>query len=229
MGIANLMQDEVLHRLNMAAGEGKGYDQTDVGVFYHAWYAKGRGRRVYMVHAKNLMTQEAVAAALGGDIVPLIDRDVYYAASEMQLLENGIRRFKDKLAVLIQADNDAPLRRKEGRAVWEKTKEGAKNVFDTDLLQEMNLEDWAQATDKQHSRRLKGHSALKQQTTLVCIVPEELKRAKALAVSLGKGELAAWAMEDKEQVAPYAVELRHTPRRLVKHRVLPGKRIPRSI
>jgi hypothetical protein len=36
----------------------------------------------------------------------------------MQLLENGIRRFKDKLAVLIKADNDAPLRRKEGRAVW---------------------------------------------------------------------------------------------------------------
>jgi hypothetical protein len=77
----------------------------------------------------------------------------------MQLLKNDIRRFKDKLAVLIQAINDAPLRRKEGRAVWEKTKEGAKKKADTELLQEMNLEDWAQATDKQHSRRLKEHSA----------------------------------------------------------------------
>jgi hypothetical protein len=42
-------------------------------------------------------------------------------------------------------------------------------------------------------------------------------------MSLGKGELAAWTMEDKEQVAPCAVELRHAFRRLVKHLVLPGK------
>jgi hypothetical protein len=61
MGIPNLMQDEVLRRLNMIADEDKGYDQTGVGVFYHAWYAKGRGRHVYMAHAKNPMTQEAVA------------------------------------------------------------------------------------------------------------------------------------------------------------------------
>jgi hypothetical protein len=48
---------------------------------------------------------------------------VYYAASEMQLLENDIRRFKDnKLTVLIGADNDGPSRRKEGKAVWEETK-----------------------------------------------------------------------------------------------------------
>jgi hypothetical protein len=174
-----------------------------------------------MVHAKTPMIQEAVAAALGGDGIPLIDRDVYYAASEMQLLENGIRRSKDKLAVLIQADNDSTLRRKEGRDVWEKTKVGAKKKTDTELLQEMNLADWAQATDKQHSRRLQEHTALKQQTILK--VSEELKRAKALIASLGKGELAARTLEDKEQVAPCAVELRHPPRRLVKHRVQPGK------
>jgi hypothetical protein len=78
MGIANLMQDEVLRRLNMTADEEKGYDQADMGVSYHAWYAKGRGRHVYMVHAKNPMTQEAVAAALGGDFIPLIDRGVYH-------------------------------------------------------------------------------------------------------------------------------------------------------
>jgi hypothetical protein len=102
-----------------------------------------------------------------------------------------------------------------------KTKEGAKKKADAELLQEMKLEDWAQATDKQHARRLSEHSAPKQQTILE--VSEELKRAKALVVSLGKGELAAWTVEDKEQVAPYAVELRHPPRRLVKHRVLPGK------
>jgi hypothetical protein len=221
MEIANMMQDEVLRRLNIAVKDenNKGYDQTDVGVFYHAWFAKGRGRHVYMVHAKNPMIQEAVAAALGGDIIPLIDREVYYAASEMELLENGICRFKDKLVVLIQADNDSTLRRKEGRAVWEKTKEGAKKKIDTELMQDMNLVDWAQATNEQHSRRLSEHTALKHQTILA--VSEKLKRATALAKSLGKGELAAWALEDKEQVAPHAVELRHPPRRLVKHRVLP--------
>jgi hypothetical protein len=90
-----------------------------------------------MVHAKNPVIQEAVAAALGGDAIPLIDRDVYYAASEMQLLENGIRRVKDKLAVLIGADNNGTSRRKEGKAVWEKTKESAKKEVDTGLLQEL--------------------------------------------------------------------------------------------
>jgi hypothetical protein len=160
-----------------------------------------------------------VAAALAGDVIPLIDRDVYYAASEMQLLENGIRRFKDKLAVLIGADNDAPSRRKEGRAVWKKTKEDAKKKVDAGLLQELGLEDWAQATNEQHSRRLSEHTALKQ--TIILEVSEQLKRAKALAESLGKGELAAWTVGDKEQVVPYAVELRHTPSHLVKHRTTP--------
>jgi hypothetical protein len=54
-------------------------------------------------------------------------------------------------------------------------------------------------------------------------VTEKLKRATALVDSLGKGELIAWTMEDKELVAPYAVELRHALRRLVEHRVLPAK------
>jgi hypothetical protein len=98
----------------MKADEDKGYDQTDVGVFYHAWYAytKGRGRHVGP-RQKPGDTRSSGGCPRGG-VIPLIDRDVYYAASEMQLLENGIRRFKDKLTVLIQADNDAPLRRKEG-------------------------------------------------------------------------------------------------------------------
>jgi hypothetical protein len=86
-------------------------------------------------------------------------------------------------------------------------------------MQDMNLVDWAQATNEQHPRRLSEHTALKRQTILA--VSEKLRRATALVKSLGKGELAAGALEDKEQVAPYAVELRHTPRRLVKHRVLP--------
>jgi hypothetical protein len=51
-----------------------------------------------MIHAQNPMVQEAVPAILGGSVIPLIAREVYYAASEMQLLENGIRRFKDKMS-----------------------------------------------------------------------------------------------------------------------------------
>ena len=35
-------------------------------------------------------------------------------------------------------------------------------------------------------------------------VTEKLIRATALVNSLGKGELLAWSMEDKELVAPYA-------------------------
>jgi hypothetical protein len=51
-----------------------------------------------MIHAQNPMAQEAVSAILGGSVIPLIAREVYYAASELQLLENGIRRFKDKMS-----------------------------------------------------------------------------------------------------------------------------------
>ena len=54
-------------------------------------------------------------------------------------------------------------------------------------------------------------------------VTDKMKRATALVDSLGQSELLAWSIEDKELVAPYAVELRHTPRRLVEHRVLPAK------
>jgi hypothetical protein len=35
--------------------------------------------------------------------------------------------------------------------------------------------------------------------------------------------MTAWTVGDKEQLAPYAVELRHILRRLVQHRVLPEK------
>jgi hypothetical protein len=152
---------------------------------------------------------------------------VYYAASELQLLENGIRRFKDKLAVLIQAGKDSSLRRDEARAVWEKTKELAKKELDAELMKEMKLVDWTQATNEQHSRRRSEQSALKIQ--VIMAVTEKLKRATALVNSLGKGELTAWTLEDKELVAPYAVELRHTLGRLVEHRVLPVKGVPRSM
>ena len=77
------------------------YDQTAVGVFYHAWFAQGKVRHVYMIHAQNPMAQEAVSAILGGSVTPLIAREVYYALrarrSELQLLENRIRRFRDKI------------------------------------------------------------------------------------------------------------------------------------
>jgi hypothetical protein len=61
------------------------YDHTMVGVFYHALFKKGWGRHVYMIHAHNPKVQEAVCAILGGSAIPLIEREVYYAASEMQL------------------------------------------------------------------------------------------------------------------------------------------------
>jgi hypothetical protein len=112
MEIANLIQDEVIRRLRIEVPE-KGYDQAGVGVFYHAWYGKGQGRHVFLIHAKNPVIQEEVAAALAGDVIPLIDRSVYYAASEMQLLESGISKFKDKLAVLIGANNDSASRNEE--------------------------------------------------------------------------------------------------------------------
>ena len=102
-----------------------------------------------------------MAEVLGGSVIPMIAREVYYAASELQLLENGIRRFKDKMKVLIQAGMNTAQRMEESRAIWEKTKEPAKKELDNELLKEMGLEDWAQATDEQHARRLTEHSALK--------------------------------------------------------------------
>jgi hypothetical protein len=57
----------------------------------------------------------------------------------MQLLEDSIGKFKKRLAILIGADNSAPSRRKEGKAVWKKTKEAAKKKRDTELLTQMGL------------------------------------------------------------------------------------------
>jgi hypothetical protein len=125
------------------------------------------------------------------------------------------------MAALIQAGMNTSQRREEARAVWENTKEPAKKELDAELMKEMDLVDWAHATNEQHARRLSGQSALKKQ--VIMAVTKKLKRATALVNSLEKGELMAWALEDKELVAPYAVELRHTPRRLVEHRVLPVK------
>jgi hypothetical protein len=159
MEIANMMQDEVLRIMNAddpergdaEAEEADKYDQTMVGVFYHAWFTRGRGRHVYMIHAQNPMAQEAVSDILAGSVMPLIARDVYYAASELQLLENSIRRFKDKMKALLQAGMNTEQRRVASRAIWEDTKELAKKDLDTELLKEMGLKDWAQATEARHS------------------------------------------------------------------------------
>ena len=86
---------------------------------------------------------------------------------------------------------------------------------------------WAQASDAQHSKRLSEHSALKKQ--VIKAVTNKMKRATALVDSLGKGELMAWTIEDKELVAPYAVELRHTPRRLGWSTAWYRRRIRRSM
>jgi hypothetical protein len=107
------------------------------------WLQQGKGRHVYMIHAQNPVVQEAVSAILGGSVIPLIARDVYYAASELQRLENGIRRFKDKMAVLLKAGMNTEQRRAASRAIWEDTKEPAKKDLDTELLKEMGLVDWA--------------------------------------------------------------------------------------
>jgi hypothetical protein len=51
MEIANMMQDEVIRRLNIddtEEGDADKYDQTAVGVPYHAWFANGKGRHVYI-------------------------------------------------------------------------------------------------------------------------------------------------------------------------------------
>jgi hypothetical protein len=197
MEIANMMQDEIIRLMNADDGnqegeeeeEGDKYDQTTTGVFYHAWFAQGKGRHVY-IHdpRKNPMAQEAVAEVLGGSVIPVIAWEVYYAyaASELQLLENGIRRFKDKMKVLIQAGMNTEQRRVESRVIWENTKETAKKELGTELLKELGLVDWAQASDEQHSKRLSEHSALKKQ--VIKAVTDKIKRATALVASLGKGK-----------------------------------------
>jgi hypothetical protein len=67
MEIANMMQDEIIRLMNADDGNQEGeeeeeddkYDQTTIGVLYHAWFAQGKGRHVYMIHAKKPMVQEA--------------------------------------------------------------------------------------------------------------------------------------------------------------------------
>jgi hypothetical protein len=49
-------------------------------------------------------------------------------------------------------------------------------------MKEMNLVDWAQATNEQHARRLSEQSTLEKQ--VIMAVTEELKRATALVNSL---------------------------------------------
>jgi hypothetical protein len=53
MEIANMMQDEVIRLMNVddyeredgnEVEEADKYDQTTAGVFYHAWFAQGKGR-----------------------------------------------------------------------------------------------------------------------------------------------------------------------------------------
>ena len=60
------------------------------------------------------------------------------------------------------------------------------------MLQEVNIADWAQATNEQHAKRLTEHTALKQ--TIILEVSAKVKRAKTLVESLGKGELTAWTV-----------------------------------
>jgi hypothetical protein len=71
MEIANMMQDEVIRLMNAddygredgnEEEEADKYDQTTAGVFYHAWFAQGKGIHVYMIHAQNPVVQEAVPA-----------------------------------------------------------------------------------------------------------------------------------------------------------------------
>ena len=86
---------------------------------------------------------------------------------------------KAKLHTLIAADSSSNTRRKKVRAVWEETKEAAKKRVDTALLKEMDLVDWAQATNEQHARRLSEHPALKAQTFLE--LSGKMTRASALS------------------------------------------------
>jgi hypothetical protein len=85
----------------------------------------------------------------------------------------------------------------------------------------MGLVDWAQAPNEQHATRLWEHTALKQ--SIILEVSAKMKPAKTFVESFGQGEVMAWSMEEKALVAPYAVELRHFIRSLVRDRVLPDK------
>ena len=91
---------------------------------YHAWLAAAKAKHVYVIHARSQVIQENVAAALTGDAIPMVERELYYAAMEMQLLEDSISKFKAKLHTLIGADSSSNTRRKKVRAVWRKTRKG---------------------------------------------------------------------------------------------------------
>jgi hypothetical protein len=138
----------------------------------------------------------------------------------MQLLEDSIRKFKAELRTLTGADSSSTARRKKSRAVWKETKEAAKKTVNTELLKEMGLEDWAQATNEQHAKRLSEHVGAKD-PGLYGSVRKDGARARTCRFSRGgKGQVLAWSLEEKALVAPFAVELRHLIRRLAKHRVL---------
>jgi hypothetical protein len=81
-GNCYVLQDEVIRRLKIVEPD-KQYTEEDCGVFYHAWLGQAKGRHVYhgdiyVLRAKNQIIQENVAAALAGDVIPLVEREVYY-------------------------------------------------------------------------------------------------------------------------------------------------------
>jgi hypothetical protein len=123
------------------------------------------------------MTEENVAAALTGDAIPMVGREVYYAASEMQLLEDSISKFKAKLHALIGVGSSSSTRRKKVRAVWEDTKEAAKKMVDTALLKEMELVDWT--VELRHLiRRLAKHRALPEKESVEYLEDEPPPRTR---------------------------------------------------
>jgi hypothetical protein len=124
---------------------------------------------------------------------------------------------------LIAADSSSNTRRKKVRAVWEETKEAAKKRVDTALLKEMDLVDWAQATNEQHARRLSEHPALKAQTFLE-LSAQRTDEAREHTCRFSRGGPGAGVeLGGEALVAPFAVELRHLIRGLEKHRALPER------
>jgi hypothetical protein len=54
MEIANALQDEVIRRLGVVETEAQ-YTEGGGGVFYHAWLASAKAKRVYVIHARSQM------------------------------------------------------------------------------------------------------------------------------------------------------------------------------
>jgi hypothetical protein len=200
-----VLQDEVIRRLGIAVPE-KEYTEGDCGVFNHAWYTQGQGRHVYIHDTRKTSDgAEIVAAALAGDTMSLVDREVYYAASEMQALGDGIVKLK-KMAKLIGADNNSASKKKAGKAVWNEKKEALRKEMDTALMKEFGIVEWAKVGNEQHARRLSEHTALKQ----ICVaeVTAQMKLATKMVSAMGAGLMASWEEAKKELAAPYAIELR---------------------